>query len=70
MTVADYIRSMTDMELAGFMHAIIAERDAIVGEQLARQGIQSTLIEFPAVSLANHLKYLQSYLEGGEEQWI
>ena len=67
MTVADYIRSMTDMELAGFLHAVIAERDVVVSKQLARQGIQSTLIEFPAVSLKRHLEYLQSPIRETEE---
>ena len=59
MTVADWIRGMTDEELAAFITGIISERDHVMSEKLAEQGIPNTLIEIPAVSMARHLEYLQ-----------
>lgn len=64
MTVADWIRSMTDEELAAFFTALISERDHVMSEKLDAQGIPNSLIEIPELSVLNHLKYLQSEMEG------
>lgn len=63
MTVADWIRSMTDEELAAFITALISERDHVMSEKLAAQGVPNSLIEIPAISLARHLEYLQQPME-------
>ena len=63
MTVADWIRGMTDEELAAFITGLISERDHVMSEKLAEQGIPNSLIEIPAVSMARHLEYLQSPME-------
>ena len=63
MTVADWIRGMTDEELAAFITGLISERDHVMSEKLAEQGIPNSLIEIPAVSMARHLEYLQSPFE-------
>lgn len=59
MTVADWIRSMTDLELAEFITGIISERDHVMSEKLAENGVSNTLIEIPAISVASHLEFLQ-----------
>jgi hypothetical protein len=63
MTVADWIRSMTDEELAAFLTSLISERDHVMSEKLAEQGIPNSLIEIPAISLARHLEYLQGPMD-------
>ena len=65
MTVADWIRGMTDEELAAFITGLISERDHVMSEKLTEQGIPNSLIEIPAVSLARHLEYLQRPYEEG-----
>jgi hypothetical protein len=64
MTVADWIRNMTDEELAAFITALLSERDHVMSEKLDKQGIPNSLIEIPVLSVSNHLKYLQSEMEG------
>lgn len=64
MTVADWIRGMTDEELAAFLTGIISEKDHVMSEKLAEQGVPNSLIEIPAISMACHLKYLQRPFEG------
>lgn len=64
MTVADWIRSMTDMELAQFLEMILSERDKVICEKLSKQGIAIRLIETPVISVKKHLEYLQSQMEG------
>lgn len=59
MTVADWIRCMTDEELAAFITGLISERDRVMSEKLAEQGVPNSLIEIPAISLARHLEYLR-----------
>lgn len=59
MTVADWIRCMTDEELAAFITVLISERDRVMSEKLAEQGVPNSLIEIPAISLARHLEYLR-----------
>ena len=59
MTVADVIRNMTDMELADFLSMIIYERDNVMSEKLAEQGVPHSLIEMPALSVLHQLKFLQ-----------
>lgn len=59
MTVADMIRNMTDLELAQFLEAIISERDKVMSEKLAAQGVPHSLIEMPTLSVMHHLKFLQ-----------
>ena len=63
MTVADWIRGMTDEELAAFITGLISERDHIMSEKLAEQGVPNSLIEIPAVSIARHLEYLRRPFE-------
>lgn len=63
MTVADVIRNMTDIELAQFLEAIISERDQIMSEKLAAQGVQHSLIEMPALSVMHHLQFLRRSAE-------
>lgn len=59
MTVADMIRNMTDMELAHFLETIISERDKVMSEKLAAQGVPHSLIEMPALSVMHHLQFLR-----------
>ena len=59
MTVADWIRGLTDIELAEFITGIISERDHVMSEKLAEQGVPNSLIEIPAISVARHLEFLQ-----------
>lgn len=63
MTVADWIRGMTDIELAEFITGIISERDHIMSEKLAEHGVPNSLIEIPAISVARHLEYLRRPFE-------
>lgn len=63
MTVADWIRGMTDEELAAFLTSLISERDHVMSEKLAEQGIPNSLIEIPAISLARHLEYLRGPMD-------
>ena len=59
MTVADVIRSMTDIQLAQLLMTIISERDKVMSEKLEAQGIHNSLIEMPGLSLAHHLQFLK-----------
>ena len=59
MTIADWIRGMTDEELAAFITGLISERDHVMSEKLAEQGVPNSLIEIPAISQARHLEYLR-----------
>lgn len=63
MTIADWIRSMTDEELAAFIAALLSERDKVMSKKLEAQGIPNSLIEIPAISLARHLEYLQGPMD-------
>lgn len=63
MTVADWIRSMTDEELAVFITALLSARDHAMSEKLDALGIPNSLIEIPEVSYLRHLKYLQQPME-------
>lgn len=63
MTIADWVRGMTDFELAAFLTELISERDRFMSEKLADQGVPNSLIEIPAVSMARHLEYLQRPFE-------
>lgn len=63
MTVADVIRNMSDIELAQFLNFIVSERDHIMSERLKEQGVENTLVEFPHLSIAHHLKFLQGPAE-------
>ena len=65
MTVAEWIRGMTDLELAQFLEMIIHERDLHMSEKLAKQGFTVSLVEMPTLSVAEHLKFLQSTWKGG-----
>ena len=67
MSVADWIRSRTDFELAEFLEMILHERDLLLIQSLNNQGIEASLVEAPSLSVAEHLKYLQSDFNGGEE---
>lgn len=68
MTVADYIRNLTDEELAKFFYTLLRERDLFLIKQLAEKGFQNRLISVPAVSVAKHLKYLQSPISNNERE--
>lgn len=59
MTVADAIRSMTDMQLAQLFMTIIDERDKIMSEKLEAQGIHNSLVRLPVLSLAHHLQFMK-----------
>ena len=63
MTIADWIRGMTDEELAAFITGLLSERDHVMSQKLAEQGIPNSLIEIPTISLARHLEYLQRPME-------
>jgi hypothetical protein len=64
MTVGDWIRSLTDIELAVFLQTTLSERDKVVCEKLAKShGIKIELIEMPDLSVAKHLKYLRSEIK-------
>lgn len=67
MTIADWIRSMDDLELAQFLEMILHERELLITEKLAKQGFSVSLVEMPELSVAEHLKFLQSPFEGGEQ---
>ena len=60
MTIADWIRGMTDIELAQFLEAIMSEYDKVMSDKLSAQGIPHSLIEMPTLSVAHHLQFLQS----------
>jgi hypothetical protein len=64
MTVGDWIRGMTDMELAQFLEMILSERDKVMCEKLAERGVVISLIEMPVLSVKHHFKYLQSEMKG------
>lgn len=64
MTVADWIRGMTDLELAMFFENVIHERDVHLIEKLAKQGVVIDLVELRPVAVAKQLEYLQSPFEG------
>ena len=66
MTVADWIRGMTDLELAQFFENVIHERDVHLIEKLAKQGVVIDLVELRPVAVAKQLEYLQSPFEKGE----
>lgn len=59
MTVADVIRSMSDLELAQFLYTIINERDAVISESLTEQGVPNSLIQMPYLAVAHHMSFLQ-----------
>lgn len=63
MTVADWIRGMTDEELAAFITELLSERDHVMSEKLAEQGVPNSLIEIPAISMACHLEFLQGQMD-------
>lgn len=63
MTVADWIRSTTDEELAAFITRLLSERDHVMSKKLDELGVPNSLIEIPAVSLALHLEFLQQPME-------
>ena len=63
MTVADVIRSMSDLEMAQFLEAIISERDKVMSEKLQEQGVSNTLIEMPVLSVAYNLAFLRKPAE-------
>ena len=66
MTNAEWIRGMTDLELAQFLEMIIHERDLYMTTKLANQGFVVSLVEMPALSVTEHLKFLQSPFNGGK----
>lgn len=59
MTVADMIRNMSDLELADFLSTMLSERDHVMSEKLANQGVPNSLIEMPQLSILHTLKFLQ-----------
>lgn len=59
MTVADVIRSMSDLELAQFLYTIIDERDKVISESLVEQGIPNSLITMPTLAVAHHMSFLR-----------
>jgi hypothetical protein len=63
MTVADWIRSRSDMELAVFLTELISKRDHLMSEKLAEQGISNSLIEVPELSVLNNLTYLRQPMD-------
>lgn len=67
MSVADWIRTRTDFELAEFFEMLLHERDLLLVQSLNKQGVEAILAEMPSISVAEHLKYLQSDFDGGEE---
>ena len=66
MTIADWIRGMTDIELAEFFENLIHERDVIMIKKLAEKGVVFELVELRPMAVAKHLRYLQSPFERGE----
>lgn len=73
MTVADIVRSMNDVDLAQFLYTIISERDKVISESLAEQGIPNSIISIPSLGLMHHLKFLRQPAENvfsfeGEEE--
>ena len=60
MTIAEWIRGMTDIELAQFLEAIMSEYDKVMSDKLAAQGVPHSLIEMPALSVVHHLQFLRS----------
>ena len=67
MTVAEWIRGMTDLELARFLEMILHEREMIIIEKLNAQGVKADLVEMRPLSVAQHLKFLKSPWKGGEQ---
>jgi hypothetical protein len=60
MTIADWIRSMDDIELAQFLYAIMSEYDKVMSDKLSAQGVPHSLIDMPVLSVAHHLQFLRS----------
>ena len=58
-TNADFIRGMSDIELAKFLEQVMSERDAIMSERLTEQGVPNSLISMPTISIAHHLAFLR-----------
>ena len=65
-TNADRIRAMSDEELAELLHSIIHESNVIMIEKLKGQGIESTLVEAPLLSIKAHLDWLKQPAEDTE----
>lgn len=63
MTVDDFIRSMSDLEMAQFLEVIISARDQVMSKKLQEQGVPNTLIEMPVLSVAYHLAFLRKPAE-------
>ena len=59
MTNGDFIRAMDDNALALLLEQICHVRDEYAIQKLADAGIPVELIEFPTVSIADHLKWLK-----------
>ena len=68
MTNGDWIRSMSDIELATFFETLLSEREAIISERLTAQGIPNSIVSMPGVSVLNHLKFLRSPFESEPEE--
>lgn len=73
MTVAEWLRSRSDIELARFLDLLLTEWVKVLSERLAEQGVPHSIVEFPALSVANHLEMLQGpvedFIEFEEEEY-
>ena len=72
MTVAEWLRSLPDIELARFLDLLLTEWMKVLSDRLAEQGIPHSIIEIPTLSVAHHLEMLQGpvedFIEFGEEE--
>ena len=73
MSFADWIRNMTDEEIAALFVAMISEAQNIMVEKFTailkenNIDLELSLVEFPQASFADHLESLQEEREEAEE---
>lgn len=63
MTVADVIRRMDDQSLARFLSSLLEERDKVIMESLAEQGLSVSLVSMPDLSYAHNLNFVKQPAE-------
>ena len=68
MTIADWIRGATDIELALLLEKINHKRDEAMFEQLRKHGFAGTFTEIRPLNVVHYLKFLRTPLKGGTDK--
>ena len=68
MTVADWIRGATDIELALLLERINHTRDEAMIKQLSEKGFAATFTEIRPFNVVHYLNFLRTPLEGGADK--